>query len=196
MASILLRRTKGSVLDLDEQDDNLEKINNELITTTANLTTLQAGVSTLIYQSYVGITRSSDNATDTTRVILASNTIPAGLMNLNGEIIIMQDWKMNASATKKVLGVDWGYNNVIAPEVTDPNVQRTNYRISIKNLNDLATQSIFGHITFGGAWGNPTAAVDTSSSVVIDHTCKWGANVVGEQITLLGYGIWYIPGIE
>lgn len=181
---LVYRSIKGSRLDKEEGDANLLAL--------ARAITL--GAPRLIAQTYTAVTRSSDNATDTSYVTLSSTTLPGGVMNLNGELIITQDWKVNASATKKYLALDWGGSNVNASEVTDSNVQRTNYRIAIKNLNSLSTQSIFGHITFGGAWGNPTATADTTADVTIDHKCKWAANIVGEQIALIGYSVWYYPG--
>jgi hypothetical protein len=181
---LVYRSLKGSRLDKEEGDANLLAL--------ARAITL--GAPRQIAQSYTAVTRSSDNATDTGYVTLASTTLPGGVMNLNGELIITQDWKVNASANVKTLALDFGGVNVNASTVTDPNVIRTNYRIAIKNLNSLSSQNIFGHITFGGAYGNPTTSVDTTAAVTIDHKCKWSANVVGEQIALIGYSIWYYPG--
>ena len=181
---LVYRSVKGSRLDKEEGDANLLAL--------ARAITL--GSPRQIAQSYTAVTRSSDNATDTSYVTLASTTLPSGTMNLNGELIITQDWKCNASALVKTLALNFGGISVSSPTVTDSNVQRTNYRIAIKNLNSTASQSIFGHITFGGAYGNPTTSVDTTAAVTIDHTCKWSANVVGEQITLIGYSVWYYPG--
>lgn len=158
-------------------------------------------IPTLVKQTYAAITRSSDNTTDTSFVTLASETIDGGLMNLNGELIVTQDWKVTQSTIVKHLSMDWGGQNVSAPTVSNTNVIRTNYRLAIKNLNSLSSQSIFGHTSFGEAWGNATAIINTANDVVIDHKCKWGTlagvyveGVSGEQITLLGYSIWYYPG--
>lgn len=149
---------------------------------------------TLISQSYAAVIRTSDNATDTSFVTLASIIVPGGTMNPSGEIVVTQDWKVTKSATVKTLAMDWGGANVSAPAVTNPNVVRSNYRIAIKNLKSLSSQSIFGHITFGEAWGDMTGSANTAGDVAIDHKCRWSANVSGESITLLGYSIWYYPG--
>ena len=194
MASILLRRTKGSVLDLDEYDDNLENINTELETTTAVAATLQAASALLIAQSYAPITRSSDNSTDTTFVTLASVTIPAGTMNPNSEIVIEQDWKYSNSAGVKVLAVDFGGWNISGPWVTT--TARANYRTAIKNLDSYTSQSYFNNQTYGTATADATTAVDTENVVLVDFKCKWNANVASESITLMGYKVWHSPGQE
>jgi hypothetical protein len=146
----------------------------------------------LIAQSYAAVTRTSDNATDTSVVTLSSVTIPGGTMNFNGELVVTQDWKYTNSATTKTLAMDWNGLNVSAPTATT--TARANYRISIKNLNSLSSQSIFGNTTFGVAAGDPMGFANTAEDVVVDHKCRWSANVSGESIALLGYSIWYYPG--
>lgn len=146
----------------------------------------------LVSQSYAAITRSSDGATDTAFAILASVTIPGGTMNLNGELIVTQDWKYTSSATVKTFAMDWNGVNVSGPTATT--TVRSHYRMAIKNLNSLSSQSIFGNTTFGTAAGDPVASANTANDVIIDHRCKWSANVISESIILLGYSIWYYPG--
>ncbi|WP_074975866.1 hypothetical protein [Nitrosospira multiformis] len=111
---------------------------------------------------------------------------------MNGELVVTQDWKYTNSPTVKTLAMDWNGSNVSGPTATT--TVRSNYRISIKNLNSLSSQSIFGNTTFGLAAGDPNGFANTANDVVIDHRCRWSANVLGESITLLGYSIWYYPG--
>jgi len=106
--------------------------------------------------------------------------------------VVTQDWKYTNSTTVKTLAMDWNGVNISAPPATT--TVRANYRIAIKNLNSLSSQSIFGHTTFGLAGGDPVGSANTANDVVIDHRCRWSANVTGENITLLGYSIWYYPG--
>lgn len=146
----------------------------------------------LISQSYAPVTRSSDNATDTSYVTLATVTVPGSLMNYNGKLMIEQDWKNTNSASVKTLRVDWGGNWITGPSVTT-NVN-SYFLLAIKNANSLVSQIMLNGIGFSSSNLDTTAAVDTSQAVAIDFKCNWGANVAGEQIILRGYSVWYYPG--
>lgn len=146
----------------------------------------------LISQSYAPVTRSSDNATDTSYVTLATVTVPGGTMNYNGKIVIEQDWRHTSSVSAKNLRIDWGGTWMTAAPVS-ANTNRSFLLLSIKNANSLASQTALNSSTFGSGT-EVTAAIDTTQSVAIDFRCNWGANVVGEQIILLGYSVWYYPG--
>ena len=185
-----LRFGKGAILALDSVTESSLLSEGDA---DRNIDFLSAGLlPTLVLQRYTPVTRTSDNATDTSYVTLASITVPLGTMNMNRELVITQDWKYTNSPTVKTLAMDWNGINVSGPTATT--TVRSNYRISIKNLNSLSSQSIFGNTTFGLAGGDPNGFANTANDVVIDHRCRWSANVLGESITLLGYSIWYYPG--
>lgn len=145
----------------------------------------------LIAQSYTPVTRSSNNSTDATYQTLASVTLPGGTMNLNGKIVIEQDWSYTNSANTKNMRIDWGGNWMTAASATT--TAQSWLVLAIKNANSLTSQIALNSTTYGSG-AALTAAVDTTQNVNIDFRCNWGANVIGESITLLGYSIWYYPG--
>lgn len=150
----------------------------------------------LISQSYSPVTRSSTNGVgtnDTDFQTLASVTVPGGTMNKNGLISVEQDWKYTNSTSIKTLAMDWGGANV-SWGTAGSGVVRSCYRIAIKNTNSLTAQNVFNNTTYGNAAADAAPAINTANDVLIDHKCKWSANVASEQIILLGYSIWYYPG--
>lgn len=187
-----MRFGKGSVIDLDPA------IEAELLAerdADRNIDFASAArLPVLVSQSHAPAVLTSDGVNDTTYTTLASVIVPAGTMNLNGEIIVTQDWKYTNSATVKSLALDWNGANVSGPSVTTS--VRANYRIAIKNMNSLSSQNIFNNTTFGVSGLDVTGAANTANDVTIDHKCKWSAllGVGAESITLLGYSIWIYPG--
>jgi hypothetical protein len=65
--------------------------------------------------------------------------------------------------------------------------------LAIKNANSLVSQTALNSTAFGSG-AAITTAVDTTQDVTIDFRCNWSTNVASEQITLIGYSIWYYPG--
>src|SRR5690242_20169101 len=145
-------------------------------------------VPVLVAQSYVAVPRSSDNSTDATYTTLATVTVPGGLMNANGKLIIEQDWKHTGSASTKNLRVDWGGNWITGPSVTT--AVNSWFVLAIKNANSLSSQIMLNGTNYSTSTLDTTTAVDTSQNVAIDFKCNWNANVVGEQIILRGYSVW------
>lgn len=144
----------------------------------------------LISQSYAPVTRSSNNSTDATYLTLASVTVPGGTMNANGKIVIEQDWGYTSSASTKNLRIDWGGQWMTAAPATT--TARSCFMLAIKNANSLVSQTALNSTAFGSG-AAITTAVDTTQDVTIDFRCNWSANVASEQITLIGYSIWYYP---
>lgn len=145
----------------------------------------------LISQSYAAVSRSSNNSTDNTYFTLATVTVPGGTMNYSGKIVIEQDWAYTNSVNTKNLRIDWGGTWMTAVPATSTN--RAWLALAVKNANSLASQTALNSSAFGlGA--EITTAVDTTQDVAVDFRCNWGANVVGEQIILRGYSVWYYPG--
>jgi hypothetical protein len=146
----------------------------------------------LVAQSYVAVSRSSDSSTDATYTTLATVTVPGGLMNANGKLIIEQDWKHTGSASTKTLRVDWGGNWITGPTVTT--AVNSWFVLAVKNANSLSSQILLNGTNYSTSTLDTTTAVDTSQNVAIDFKCNWSTNVVGEQIILRGYSVWYYPG--
>jgi hypothetical protein len=146
----------------------------------------------LISQSYAPVTRSSNNSTDATYTTLATVTVPGGLMNLNGKVVIEQDWKFTSSASSKTLRVDWGGNWITGPSVTT--TQNAYYMLAVKNANSLSSQIMLNGTTFNISPLDTFTTVDTTQDVAIEFKCNWNANVASEQIILRGHSVWYYPG--
>jgi len=146
----------------------------------------------LIDQYYEPVQRTADGTTDTTVVKMGEITVPGGLMNLNGKIEIEVDWFYSSSAIAKNLRIYWGGLWVAGPQATTS--VRANHRFAIKNQNSLTAQTMLNGTTFTTAAINTTTSFDTSNDLLIEFKCDWTAMATGEQITLLGYCIWYYPG--
>lgn len=188
MATIVSRVSKGAALSFEEYDANNSNLNAALVAAQAAI----AAAPKCIAQSYAPVTRSSDNLTDTTYTTLATVTVPGGLMNANGKIVIEQDWKHTNSVTVKNLRVDWGGNWITGPSVTT--VVNSFFMLAVKNANSLGSQIMLNGIGYGSSALDTTSSVDTTANVAIDFKCNWAANVAGEQIILRGYSVWYYPG--
>lgn len=189
-----VRFGKGSVIDLDPaiEAELLAERDADRNIDFASAARLPA----LVVQSYEPAVLTSDGVNDTSFTTLATVIVPAGTMNLNGELIITQDWKYNNTVTKKYPAMSWNGLGVSAPEINNSSVVRSNLRVAIKNLNSLSSQSIFGSTKFGDAWSDVTDSANTANDVTIDHKARWGVLLAAgaETITLLGYSIWYYPG--
>lgn len=148
-----------------------------------------------VAQSYPSASRTSANsAGDATFSVLASVTVPGGLMNLNSKIVIIADWDFPVSSSTKTLAVDFGGSNISAPAVTTPN-RAGKFLLEIQNINSLSIQKTFNAIEYGITPNTrASSSINTGSDVIIDFKCKWGAAVASETITLLGYSIWHYPG--
>lgn len=153
-------------------------------------------VVSLVSQYYAPSTRSSTNGVgpvvDTDYVTLATVTVPGGLMNSNGKLIIEQDWKHTGSASTKTLRVDWGGNWITGPTVTT--AVNSWFVLGIKNANSLTSQIMLNGTNYSTSTLDTTASVNTASDVAIDFKCNWSALASGEQIILRGYSVWYYPG--
>lgn len=148
----------------------------------------------LISQSYAPASRTSNNSTDASWVTVGTITVPGATMNLNGKLVMESSWRFPATTSTKQLRLDWGGIWLAGPYFNNATFQTADLRYSIKNTNSLSSQILLNNYTESPSTENITANVNTSNDVNIDWRCAWGANVVGETITLLGYSIWYYPG--
>lgn len=153
----------------------------------------------LIEQVNTGWTRSSTNnvgTLDTDYVNLVQPVVPAGLMGLNSSVLIKLDWVHNATITRKFMSVDFGATNIAAVDINNLNTYKGGKMVhEVLNLNSLVSQKTLNSSTYGAATNDYIpSAIDTSADVIISIKCKWGAQIVGEAITLVGYSIWHQPG--
>lgn len=147
----------------------------------------------LIGQSYAPVTRSSANtAADASYETLGSVTVAGGLMGANGVLRITVDWSYNNSASSKILTINWGGSQISFSTVTTTSGAK--YLVEVANANSSGTQAIQSHTTYGAATRLTDTTEDTTQDVVIDFPARWGAAVLSESITLIGYSIWLYPG--
>lgn len=142
-------------------------------------------------QKYMPVTRASDNATDTSYAVLATVTLPGGAIDANGKLWIEASWDLTSSVSTKTVAIDFGGITIAtAPLTTTPSY--TLFR-AVQYLNSLNSQHCLNVNGYGG--GTATSMTkDTSLDVEIVFKCRWSANVASENITLLGYSVWYYPG--
>lgn len=184
-----IRFGSGSMLNLDAVTENqlIAEADAELLNVALSATT-----PVILKQTHVAVTRNSDNATDTVEQALGTYTLPGGTMDENGRIEIEAYWSLTSSVNSKTLIIDFGGTAIgVAPLTTTSNY--TLFR-SVLNLGALNSQYSLNVNGYGGNNAS-TMTKDTSLDVVIDIECKWGANVLSENITLLGYLITYFPGV-
>jgi hypothetical protein len=182
---------KGAILALDGATET------QLMTTgNADRNIDFSGIKTLpalVAQSYAPATRSSNNSTDTVYATITSVTMPAGTMGSNSKLVIIPEWDVMPTAGTKIAALDFGLASVSGIILSGAN-QNVKPLVEIENLNSLLGQKVLNGSTYQ-LTNSPRLAigVDTSADVVITFKAKWGANVVGETITLLGYSIWHYP---
>jgi hypothetical protein len=147
-----------------------------------------------IAQSFAPVVRTSDNATDTGWIVLASIVVRAGTMGANSKLVVVTDWTYTSSASVKTLAMDWGGSNVSGPAYTT--TAGAKLMMEIINTNSLTTQRILNASTFTATPAAHTSTFkDTAADVAIDLKVRWSSNISNENITLLGYSIWHYPGV-
>lgn len=137
------------------------------------------------------VTRNSDNATDTTLQILASVTVPGGLMGPNSMLRIWCSFEYLNTATVKNCRIRWGGGNMVnsSPTTTVESV----FGCNIWNNNSLTAQRATSSLTT--PWGQTTPtifgsqAIDTRVDQLVSFACDWGTNVAAETISLLAFSV-------
>lgn len=185
LSDLVFRSTKGSRLSKEEGDANLLALAQAIVLYTPRL----------VAQRSTPITRTSDNSTDATSVILSSVTLPGVTMGLNSKLVIVTDWDVLAANTKH-LGVNFGGSNVGgAFSVVTPTLS-LKVLTEIQNLNSLASQSTLNSEKYERVGAARIAtSINTADDVTIDFTGRWSANVgTSQTITLVSYSIYHYPG--
>jgi hypothetical protein len=153
----------------------------------------QALLPVLLASSGVAATRTSVNgAGDTTFQALATITIPANAMGLNGLLEIDCAWSYTNSATAKNLRIRFGGTDYHTQSPTTS----VSYRqlVALQNRNNASSQ--VGSNSSGIA--NPynvstnaivTSAVDTTADVTVQIGGDFGAPVAANTITLERYSV-------
>ncbi len=127
-----------------------------------------------------------------TETVLATVTVPAGFLGLNGSIDIITLWSNNNSGNNKTFRGRWNGagGNAFLGVVQTTNVAYSDFR-RIANRNSASSQIFFNRVSVStGGWGagssaSPTDTVNTSSAVDIVLTAQL-ANT-GDTATLEGY---------
>lgn len=157
----------------------------------------------LVSQQYTAVSRLSQNTIiapndDTAYVTIATATLPGGTMGLHSKLVIIPDWDYPASASRKLMAVDFGASNISAVDIDGaslPTYRMGKILLELQNLGSLSVQKTMNGSSYGVS-PNPrvSSAIDTSQDVTISFKCKWNAATLSETITLLGYSIWHWPG--
>lgn len=149
------------------------------------------------YPSAITLAQSAVAASVTgtlTETVLASITIPGGMMGPNGALRISALDTRTSSANNKTvkvkLGAMAGYNSTLGAGVVGVSQITT-----IRNRNSVSAQVVLGASIAGtgsSAAGPVTGSIDTSVDQVL--TITGTLTNVGETITLEGYTVEVLPG--
>lgn len=133
----------------------------------------------------------------TTETALATVTIPAGAMGLNGGVEIRTSWTYTNSANNKTIRHRFGgisgtvyFATTATTSATAVITTRIRNRGAANSQIGAGPSTGFGPYT-GGSGAHVTSAVDTSAAVDISITGEL-ANT-GETITLNSYEVWLLP---
>lgn len=159
------------------------------------------GVPIRLAQNYTAISRVSENtAADTSFQTLTTRTLPGNTMGLHSKLVIIPEWDYNASASYKIMSVDFGATNISGIEVNGaslPTYRMGKILLEIQNLGSLAIQKTMNGSSYGiSPNARLSSAIDTTQDVVITFKVRWNAATLSETITLVGYSIWHFPGDE
>jgi hypothetical protein len=183
MAVELIRRASlGRPRSFAEDDGNLDAIEGAV-----NI------APQYIWQSYIPVTRLSDNtADDQTYMVLAS--VSTGIiMGANSKISIVAEWGLMTTGTKTV-SITFGGSEISGIPLTT--TIENKFLIEIQNLGSLGLQGIFNGSSYAASTNaRVSTTIDTSYSQTIEFRVKWGSPALSQTITLRGYSIIHYPGI-
>jgi hypothetical protein len=133
-----------------------------------------------------------------TETALATCTIPAGAMGLNGGVMIYSTWTVTNSANNKTTRIRLGgiggtaHNDTVWTTIaTVPDARR------IRNRNSASSQVGSTAAASGGGFSTTSGAVVTSSvdtTAAVDLVFTGQLANTGETITLESYEVWLLPG--
>lgn len=188
-----VRHGKGSMLTLDAETEAQLKAEGDA-DSNLDFSAIKT-LPVLVAQKFAASSRTSTNNTsDSSYAILASVTVPGGLMGPNSKLVIISDWDCPLSPSVKSFAVDFGGQNVGQPSITT--FAMLKLMTEIQNLNSLSSQKTMNGSSYGvSASARIATFVDTSTAIPIDFKVKWNTATISETLTLLGYSIWHYPGI-
>jgi hypothetical protein len=182
MLALTKRGTLGRPRTFAEDDGNLDVIASSL-----NIAPQYIG------QSYVPVTRLSDNTSDdTVWMVMASIPLPA-VMGPNSMIKIIPEWGLPSTDTK-IVRIMFGGSEISA--ITLTTTIENKFLIEVQNLGSLGQQGIFNGSSYAATTNaRISTTVDTSIPQTIEFMAKWTAAVSAKTITLRGYSIVHFPGV-
>lgn len=132
--------------------------------------------------------------------VLASVTIPAGLMSANGQLEVFMLWSHTNAATARNLRSRFGTDPLAGTIYYNPSISTTNTTQSfmiIKNNNATNSQYGFPNST-GAGYATSTGTLITSSwnTATTNHVLAFNGALTdtSQTITIEGYSITYIEG--
>lgn len=189
-----MRIKQGSVLDLDDAEEAAliaEGDANRVIDFSS------CGLPVRIYQSHAPITITGDGVGDTAYRDSGGFTVPGGMMNLNGELVIVTSWDATptSATTTKSINLLWGGSSIGVPTFQGTTQQSIEIMTRIKNANSLTTQRIHNTSNFGVASTvHLTKNSDTAQNVAFLTQGKFSVQASGETLVMVGISCWYYPG--
>jgi hypothetical protein len=134
---------------------------------------------------------------NTNETVLATVSIPAGSMGLNGGVVVKSTWSHTNSANSKTLRIRFGGVSGTAylsyGATTTATLTETERRIRNRNSASSQVGNAPTGVQSGGSSGAiPTSAVDTTA--VVDIVISGQLALGSESITLENYEVWLLPG--
>lgn len=132
-------------------------------------------------------------STDTLEAVLATVSIPGGMIGSNGSVRVRARFSCTASANNKTFRTKLGGQTFISPGTANAAVNNLETECVIWNRGSLVSQIGNGDAASeGAATVNYTGTVNTS--VTQNLTITGQASVAGEVITLEAYTVEILPG--
>lgn len=149
----------------------------------------------------IAISQVASSVTGTaSETVLASATIPAGLMSENGQLEVFMLWSHTNAATARNLRSRFGTDPLAGTIYYNPSISTTNTTQSfmiIKNNNATNSQYGFPNST-GAGYATSTGTLITSSwnTATTNHVLAFNGALTdtSQTITLEGYSITYVEG--
>ena len=145
-----------------------------------------AGIS-LYVPPVVNISRNSDNTTDTNSVTMATFVIPPNVLRVGSIIEVWALWQNTNSSSTKNFSVNLNGNARGGASATTAQATGVRYPFHVQDANTLLVLNN-GTSGTGSSAGVPLSTTITgvvAAGLTVTLTSSWGANVSGENITLV-----------
>jgi hypothetical protein len=157
----------------------------------ANKSYVDGVFGTLFVAGQSGAATSTQTGATSTEVVLATKTIPGGLMGLNGLLNIYGSGRNNSGAASKIFRVRLGgLTGTVFLSLTNTTNLTTHFVCQIINANSASAQK--GQVTNSGSFGpsNSTPAVGVVNTA-IDQDVVLTAQVTGGSVADTMFFDWY-----